>query len=134
MKHEGEEKNDAGRHMPYKDTVGKWTIGWGRNISDNGISEKEALAMLDNDIENAVDDARALFDNFDGLDNTRQHVLIDMSFNMGQKRLGGFRRMIAAVQAKDFTRAADEMVSSRWYLQTGTRAARLELMMRTGEA
>ena len=31
------------RLKPYKDTVGKWTIGIGRNLEDKGITEQEAL-------------------------------------------------------------------------------------------
>lgn len=132
-KHEGEKKNDRGRHLPYKDTVGKWTIGWGRNLSDRGISEDEALFLLDNDIRDAVEIAQALFKNFDSLNHVRQHVLIDMAFNLGHPRLSKFRLMRAAVKADDFSEAANQMVNSRWYLQTGTRAARLERMMRAGE-
>lgn len=35
---------------PYRDTVGKLTIGAGRNLNDLGISEREAMFLLDNDI------------------------------------------------------------------------------------
>ena len=31
---------------PYLDTVGKLTIGYGRNLDDVGISKGEALAMM----------------------------------------------------------------------------------------
>ena len=34
---------------PYLDTVGKVTIGYGRNIGDNGISLEEAQIMFNND-------------------------------------------------------------------------------------
>jgi len=125
-------KHEGLRLKPYKDTVGKWTIGVGRNLSDVGISEAEASYLLDNDIRKAVDDASTLVENFETLNDTRQHVLIDMAFNLGRSRLSKFRLMLAAVEAGDFKKAADEMVNSRWYLQVGPRSARLELMMRTG--
>ncbi len=125
-------KHEGLRLKPYKDTVGKWTIGVGRNLSDVGISEAEASYLLDNDIRKAVDDASTLVENFETLNDTRQHVLIDMAFNLGRSRLSRFRLMLAAVEAGDFKQAADEMVNSRWYLQVGPRSARLELMMRTG--
>ena len=127
IRHEGLELK------PYKDTVGKLTIGVGRNLSDVGISRAEAMALLDTDIRKALDDAGALVSNFEELNDARQHVLADMAFNLGRSRLGKFRLMIAAVEAGNFGTAADEMVNSRWYLQVGARSARLELMMRTGE-
>jgi lysozyme len=44
-------KRDEGlRLKPYQDTVGKWTIGYGRNLDDRGISKYEAEAMLRNDV------------------------------------------------------------------------------------
>ena len=116
----------------YKDSVGKWTIGVGRNIQDKGISHDEAMHMLGNDIDEALDDAMVLFSVFPELDDVRQRVVVDMAFNMGRTKLKHFRRMIAAVQAMDFPKAADEMVDSLWYRQVGIRGVTLERMMRTG--
>lgn len=134
MKHEGEKRDERGRHIPYKDTVGKWTIGWGRNITDNGISQDEAILMINNDIQKALADARSLIKNFDLLDDVRQEVLVDMAFNLGRNRLSKFRLMRAAVQRDDFEGAADQMVDSKWYKQVGIRGVNLEAMMRTGES
>lgn len=121
------------RLKPYKCTAGKWTIGVGRNLEDVGITEAEAMFLLDNDIRKAHDDARALIDGFDELDDVRQCVVIDMAFNLGRSRLSKFKKMLAAVRAGNYNTAADEMVNTLWYSQIGNRAARLEHMMRTGE-
>lgn len=43
-------RDEGKRLKPYKDTVGKLTIGVGRNLDDVGISESEAMALLDSDI------------------------------------------------------------------------------------
>lgn len=48
------ERHEGLRLKPYKDTVGKLTIGIGRNLDDKGISRKEAFALLDNDIAEVV--------------------------------------------------------------------------------
>ena len=42
--HEGVE------HKPYVDTVGKTTIGVGRNLDDVGLTDDEIDYLLDNDI------------------------------------------------------------------------------------
>ena len=51
-------------------------------------------------------------------------------FNMGYNRLSKFRGMKAGVDAKDWNKAADEMVDSRWYKQVTNRAKRLVDRMR----
>lgn len=117
---------------PYRDTVGKLTIGIGRNLDDKGISEDEALFLLRNDITE-VREALGKYDWFTALDPVRQKVLIDMAFNLGVAGLLGFKQMIAALERGDYLVAAAEMVNSRWYAQTRLRAIRLVKMMRTGE-
>jgi lysozyme len=60
-------------------------------------------------------------------------VLCDMAFNIGVSGLMQFRKMLAAIEANDFERAADEMKKSKWARQVPVRAAALERMMRTGQ-
>ena len=52
-------------------------------------------------------------------------------FNMGRTRLGKFKNMNAAVEEGDYSRAANEMVNSRWYNQVRNRASRLVERMRS---
>jgi lysozyme len=120
---------------PYRDTVGKLTIGVGRNLDDVGISEDEAFYMLENDIQRAIQDATEVFGTsvWLSLDEVRQAVIIDMLFNLGKPRFLTFRKFIQAVKEKGFEGAAEEMLNSRWARQVGRRAERLAYMMRTGE-
>ena len=46
-------KHEGLRLFPYADTVGKLTIGFGRNLTDIGISRDEADALLTNDLDRA---------------------------------------------------------------------------------
>lgn len=120
------------RPHPYKDTVGKLTIGFGRNLDDVGVSKQEALIMLNNDISVAVRETKDLFSGFDELGRVRQAVLVNMCFNIGKSKLVGFKGLRAAVEAKDYERAADEMLDSLWARQVGRRADTLANLMRTG--
>ena len=131
--HEGEHRSRAGRHMAYQCTAGAMTIGYGRNLSSNGISDATAEQMLTEDIGVAKDIVRKLFPGVQELCEARQYVLVDMAFNLGETRLSGFKKMIEAIQNKDFDAAADEMVGSRWYTQVGNRSKTLERIMRCGE-
>lgn len=126
-------ENDEGkRQRMYLDTVGKWTGGVGRNLSDRAFSEDEIQLMLSNDIDLAVKDARQLVPGFDQLDDVRQEVLINMAFNLGYTRLAQFRKFLAAVNASEFAEASLEMLDSKWAKQVGVRAQQLSKAMRTG--
>ncbi len=116
---------------PYKDTRGKTTIGVGRCLDDVGISEFEAMMLLNNDIDRVIVQSAKL-PWFNSLCLARQDVVNSMIFNLG---LGGFlefKNMIAAMVAGNFDLAADEMTSSKWASQVGARAQELATMMKTG--
>jgi len=55
-----------------------------------------------------------------------------MAFNLGRPRLAKFKRMLAAIAAEDFVRAAAEMLNSSWAIDVGQRARTLARLMRDG--
>jgi len=116
----------------YRDTVGKLSIGCGRNLDDVGISTDEAMVLLDNDINRIVAALTSHVACFGSLDATRQHVLVDLAYNVGIAGLLHFTKMLAAVEARDFVAAATEMLASRWAQQVPTRAEELAGMMQRG--
>lgn len=120
------------RLKPYRDTVGKLTIGIGRNLDDCGISRDEARMLLDNDLDRTIASVRRHFAWFDGLGDARQRAVVDMAFNLGIAGLSQFGKMIAALSVGDFATAATEMLDSAWALQVPTRAQTLAQMMRDG--
>lgn len=120
-----------GRHMVYKDSKGILTLGYGRNIEERGISEAEAELMLRNDIEQAMRDA-ARFTDLEQLSEARRGVIINMAFNLGLTRLNGFKKLKAALIAKDYQEAALQMLDSKWASDVGRRANRLAETMRKG--
>lgn len=126
-------RRDEGLRLDlYEDTVGKKTIGYGRNLSDTGISAQEAEYLLMADIARFTLLVRDKLPWTAALSTERQAVLINMAFNMGIAGLLGFKKMLAAVQAADYEQAANEMLASTWATQVGARATRLAEQMRTG--
>jgi lysozyme len=127
-------KIDEGvKNKPYKDTVGKLTIGCGRNLDDVGLRDSEIDFMLDNDIASAEKDARILVRAFDQLNDVRKAVVLNMVFNMGFSVFSQFRQTIAAINSGDYTKAAANMLDSSWAQQVGARAQRLAEQMAKGE-
>ena len=125
-------RDEGLRLLPYTDTVGKLTIGVGRNLTDVGISETEAEMLLENDVGRTVGKLLVVCPWISKLDAPRHAVLVGMAFNMGVTGLLGFRQMLLAVQAGQWATAAHEMLESRWAEQVGARAQRLAQQMETG--
>lgn len=102
-----------GRFMPYLDSVGKWTIGYGRCIQDIGISEDEAEVMLKSDLAVAANDARRLCSIYDELTRPRQLVLVSMALNLGYVRYAKWVHFWDAIHRKDWNGAADQILDSK---------------------
>jgi len=116
----------------YKDTVGKITIGVGRNLDDVGISGEEAMILLKNDIQRIVDQLDEKLDWWRELDAARQRALISMGFNLGIYGLKKFEKTLNALKNKRWVEASDEMMDSKWASQVGRRAEMLSQIMLTG--
>ena len=116
----------------YRDSLGIPTIGVGRNLQDVGISEDEAMVLLDNDLINVFEDLDRALPWWRKMSTYRQMALADMSFNMGIKRLLGFKKALAAMQEGRWEDAAREMLDSKWATQVKGRANTLAEMMKEG--
>lgn len=124
----------------YNDHLGYPTFGIGHLIRDEDpehgepldtpVSEERVNEAFDADVEIVLTDCKILYDDFDDLPEDCQEIIANMVFNMGRPRLSKFKGMKAGVDARDWNRAADEMVDSRWYRQVGARAERLVERMR----
>lgn len=126
-------EDEALKLKPYKDSKGKLTIGVGRCLETTGISETEAMILLDNDISKAVSYCRAAFEWFNDLCDSRQNVIASMVFNLGPAGFSEFKKMIEAMGKKDYESAANQMLASKWAADVGKRAPRLAQMMRDGD-
>lgn len=118
--------------FPYSDSTGHITIGCGRNLTDCGISEAEALQMLETDMQKHVAELRSALPWVDRLDEVRQTVIANMAYNLGVPGLLKFKQTLAAVESGDYVKAGDLMLQSRWATQVKMRAQELARLMKTG--
>ena len=125
-------KHEGFRSKAYKDITGHLTIGYGRNLDANGISEAEGLFMLMADIDNAITQVESkLSDVILDLSEARTGVLYEMAFNMGIYNLLKFKKTLRAIKDKDYDLASIEMMDSKWAVQVGRRAVVLSNIMHT---
>lgn len=134
-------KHEGFRDKPYKDTVGKVTIGYGRNIEDNPFSVEELCALfkgvewhskkdaedwaeilMRSDLENVESELNASLAMWPQCTKEQQTVLIDLGFNIGVPSLLSFKNMLSAIDNEDPVTAAYELLNSKYARQVKTRA------------
>lgn len=131
-------RHEGLRLKPYHCSENFLSLGYGRNLDTNGISEAEAEFMLSNDLlacESEMKDEGW----YNQLDETRRAVVLNMAFNLGKPTLLKFKKFIGALSDDDYETASKEMVTgsnggeSKWASQVGKRAYELADQMRTGK-
>ena len=98
------------------------------------VEQERVRQLFALDIAVTLDECKVLYPDFDDLPEECQHIIANMMFNMGRPRLSKFKGMKAGVDAKDWNKAADEMVDSNWFDQVPNRAKRLVARMRAVES
>ena len=124
----------------YLDHLGLPTYGIGHLVVEGDpeygqpvgtpVDEERVRQVFALDIAVTLEDCKRLYDDFDDLPEDCQLIIANMCFNLGYPRLSKFKGMKAGVDARDWNRAADEMVDSRWHDQVPNRAKRLVKRMR----
>lgn len=131
--HEQLIRDEGLRLKPYRDTVGKLTIGVGRNLDDEGITQAEAEILEDNDIDTHTSSLLTALPWVMSLDAVRKAVLINICFNIGIHGLLEFKKTLTLIQESKFGDAAEELIDSKWADQVGSRATRLAMQLESGK-
>jgi lysozyme len=129
---EGTKRNRAGRHVVYTDTVGKRTVGYGRNLDDRGLSDGEADVLLQNDIAEHWAELVKALPWLAREDEVRQRAALNLAFNLGVAKLLEFRQTLAAWKAGSHRAAGALLLQSRYAQQVGRRADRVARMIADG--
>ena len=134
------EVDEGVKYEIYNDHLGYPTFGIGHLVRDTDpeagaalgtpISEDRVIEAFNEDVETVLSDCAILYDDFDDLPEEAQLIIANMMFNLGRPRLSKFKGMKAGVDARDWKKAADEMIDSAWYRQVPNRAERLVNRMR----
>jgi lysozyme len=119
-------KSDEGlRLKPYTDMNRKLHIGYGRNLTDKGISKEESDFLYKNDKSEVIRDLKSIFPEWDSFPRSIQKALANMRFQLGHKGFCEFENLIYHIKSGEWILAAAEMRDSKWYIQTPKRTERL---------
>ena len=120
---EGYETFGVGHLVTELDVEHTWPVG-------TPVTDERILAVFEEDFLDALEDAESLVDGLYNHSDAVIRVLVNMAFNLGRTRLRQFKNMLAAIEARDYKKAADEMEDSKWYTQVGRRSKELVNIMR----
>ncbi len=130
----------------YEDSLGYLTFGVGHLIKDSDdehgqpvgtpVSQQRVDEVYDYDFDKHLDETIHLFESkggedFYALPENIQHVLVNMTFNLGGTRFSKFNNMWKGVVVCDWEKVAVEMEDSRWFKQVGRRSVELQEMVRS---
>ena len=129
----------------YKDSLGYLTFGVGHLVKEDDpefgqpegtpVSQERVDEVYEIDFDKHVEECIHVFESkggedFDSLPEDIQHVLINMTFNLGGTRFARFNNMWNAVIAGDWEKMAVEMEDSKWFKQVGRRSVELQEIVR----
>jgi lysozyme len=109
---------------PYKDSDGGLTIGYGANLLQEPLTTDEADFILLYRVEKRVNGLLDHVDFWSELPFPARVVLIAMAYQMGVRGVLDFRKTLRYMYQKQWEKAADEMLDSKWAREDSPRRAR----------
>lgn len=123
-------RDEGVRLKPYYCTAGKLSIGAGRNLDDAGITEAEAVILLENDIAKVKLRLDQSVPFWRTLPEPAARGLCNMCYQLGIGGLLKFKQTLALLEIGDYNSAADEALNSLWAKQCPERAMRVTDLFR----
>ena len=108
--------------FPYSCQENYLSLGIGRNIQTNGISEDEAMYMLENDIKRVIEELDQQWDVWRTFPVDAQMVCVDLVFNLGITGFMRFSRTRYYMENGDFLAASEELLRSKYHIQLPRRS------------
>ena len=124
-------KNEGFSLKPYKDQLGYLTIGYGHlilpnetHLLKNKTNKPQLNSIFDQDFERALGDYKR-FIKQKHHNRKDKELLIEMTYQMGAKRVLKFKKLISNMQKNKKHLVCFEMMDSLWYTQTPNRVKNL---------
>jgi hypothetical protein len=139
---------------PARDAQGRLVVGFGFNLERSDARQKlealgldyalvrdgvqklphrKILQLFEDDLKASIAAARQRFATFDHLPGAVQQVLVAVAFHLGKDALWQTNDFAQAIEAEDFSRAAQVVEKAAWYGPGDPRSAELASMLRRAE-
>ena len=123
-------ENEGYKSTVYTDTLGYDTIGYGFAIKDLELDEEVCDLILDKKLDKLIDVTNKKFPFLRELPQDKCEVVFEMVYQLGLNGVSMFKKMLKALENKDYDKAAAEMLDSLWAKQTPNRALKLSNQMK----
>ena len=114
---EGIETLGIGHRIVPQDKEFGWPIG-------APVTEERVAELFKQDVTIALNDAKWLIRDFDDLPEDAQVTIASLCFQLGRSRYSKFVKHLAAIEARNWKAAADQLRDSKLYKQTTNRTER----------
>jgi len=115
----------------YKCTAGVDTIGVGFAIKDLYLSEEVCELILTEKLEVLEKSFENTFDWFKTSPIEVRNVMLNMAYQLGFRGFCKFKKTIAYLQEAEWEKASEEMLDSKWAVQTPNRAKELSEIIKS---
>jgi len=112
------------------------TVGVGHKIQKGEevpTTIEGLFELFDKDFDVALKNAKSIIDE-DSISPDAFGVLVEMNFQMGKQGTLGFKKMLAALEDRNYKLAAEELLDSKFAKQTPNRAMALAEVLMDAEA
>jgi lysozyme len=127
---ESVKKHEGYRAKVYKDTLGYDTIGYGFAVKDLILDQDIASILLERKLIHLMTECYSSFPWLSSVPNDIKEVVVEMCYQLGVKGFSKFRKTIALLNSGDYIMASEEMLDSKWAVQTPNRAIEMSKKVR----
>jgi len=134
------ELDEGCKYVTYKCSEDRLTFGIGHLVLPDdpeydqpvgtAVSSDRVTECFDKDVGTVIAESKKLYPQFDSLPEEVKLIICNMLFNLGLPTLSKFKDMKAAIDAEQWSAAADAMLDSKWARQLPNRSGRLVTRMR----
>ena len=129
LKREEGSKLKDGKHIPYKCSEGKLTIGYGLlidpDVPGGGLTEAQADMLLRTTVDNLMVEIYNRIPWYKEQPEPIKIALANMAYQLGVPKLLQFKKTLDHIENGRYAMAAAECKNSRWFHQTPNRCERV---------
>ncbi|WP_237929953.1 glycoside hydrolase family protein [Buttiauxella sp. S19-1] len=139
------EQEEGTKTKPYIDSLGYPTTGVGFKLGPQGapighytftLTQPTIDAWLQSLVDTTVSSMKSnsvIAPALPHCNQPRFDILTSMAYQMGVSGVAGFKNMLKAIEAENWSEAASQMLDSTWAKQTPDRAQRHAAVMKSGQ-